>query len=55
MKSLLLPDCLNRWLRSLSALTDFPTVLSDVAPAVIAAFGGVNVADFGASLTGLRP
>ena len=55
MKSLLLPDCLNRWLRSLSALTDLFTPLSDDAPADIAAFGGVNVADFGASLIGLRP
>jgi hypothetical protein len=45
MKSLLLPDCLNCWLRFLSALADFPTVFSDVDAADAAVFGGVKEAD----------
>jgi hypothetical protein len=55
MKSPLLPDCLNRWLRSLSALADFPTVFSDVDAADAAVLGGVNEADFVDSGTILRP
>ena len=55
MKSLLLPDCLNCWLKLLSALADFPTVFSDVDAALTAVLGGLNFVEVGLFLMVFRP